>query len=469
MASAVETSDVVVIASSATDDDLPLVDFQPAKPPKRPRGAPRPRSVKSPPPVSVECQELCSPSYSSVEAVKAALVKVNESCVVRLRSTCGRFVRFGCKAKGCSLNVSGKKIAQEQSLLLTASTYVNGTCSRVKCASCIEVLCHLVSCFRCSQGHHLCDECFSQMVSTQVLGLRKAAFMAKGSVINCYICETGGFSAPINMHQNINRVHVDVWQQYLTAITETAVVAEQKRVQPLLVSKPPSHVEQILIDVASLTLPCCSQCQRTLPDFDGCLALVCGRTSGNTGGDDGLGCGAHLCGYCQRSFADEWAVHRHLKDECTLNPRPGVMYPGQDVKEILSSAARERVWYFSVKSVHVLHISCAVNHFCCRWHVMIRAETAQVDEVFSLVHEKWPELGLTEAWCATRLRWTVLCGEMNVDPLAFSSQLPLYMRCAAHCVSMGFPEEAAMRASILQKGNVTQACIVLIENPAPAQ
>ena len=95
---------------------------------------------------------------------------------------------------------------------------------------------------------------------------------------------------------------------------------------------------------------------------------------------------------------------------------------------------------------------------------MLRAETSQVDEVFSMVDAKWPELGLTADWCAMRLRWTLLCGELNADPLAFSARLPLYMRCAARCESMGFPEEAAMRAAALHKGDVTQACIALMDN-----
>ena len=359
MASAIP-SEVIVVQDSASlgdddSDDVPLVkEFQLEKPPKRPRGAPRPRSAKSPPPVSAECQELCSRSYSSVEAVKAAVGKINETCVVRLRSTCGRFLRLGCKVKGCSLNVSGKRNAEDQSVVLTGSTYESGTCGRVVCSSCIEVVCNLVTCFRCSQGHRLCDDCFSQMVSCQVHGLCRAAFVAKGSVIVCRLCETGGFRAPIDMHQNINRVHVVVWQQYLSAVTETAVIAEQKRVHPLLdvaalqVNKQPSPAEQIVIDVESLTLPCCSQCQAVLPDFDGCLALVCGRTSHT----DGLGCGAHLCGYCQQPFKDEWDVHRHLKDDCVMNPRPGDMFPRADCKAILTSGARERVWYLYYCSLH---------------------------------------------------------------------------------------------------------------------
>lgn len=272
----------------------------------------------------------------------------------------------------------------------------------------------------------------------------KALFVAKGSTIVCTVCKTADTFIP--MQQNINRVQCHVWEQYLAAVTEAAVIAEQKRgvkphldVAALQVSKPPSPLDIILSDLERLTLPSCSQCQQVLPDFDGCLALVCGRT---TGGSVGFGCGSHLCGYCQQACDDEWAVHRHLKFECVMNPRPNEMFPGKDLKEILAAAARERVW----------------------WHVMIRAETPQVDEVFSMANEKWPELGMTEAWSAKRLRWTLLCGEMQADPLTFSKQLPVYMRCEAHCVGMGFPEDAAMRAAVLHKGDVTQACIALLEN-----
>ena len=156
-----------------SDDDSPIVaDFQPEKLPKRPRSAAATRPVKPPKPVSAAIHELCAPSYASVDAVKAALQNVNESCKVRLRSTNGKFVRFGCKFGGCPLNVSGKRIGDgaEQTCDLAEATFVYGTCGRISCASCFETVCNVVTCFRCAQGHHLCDVCFSDMVSTQVRG-----------------------------------------------------------------------------------------------------------------------------------------------------------------------------------------------------------------------------------------------------------------------------------------------------------
>ena len=74
-----------------SDDDLQIIDFQPAKNAKSPRVLPL---SKPSPPLSAENQELCSQPYSSVDAVKDALARGNPDCVVRLRSTSGtrRFV-----------------------------------------------------------------------------------------------------------------------------------------------------------------------------------------------------------------------------------------------------------------------------------------------------------------------------------------------------------------------------------------
>jgi len=302
------------------------------------------------------------------------------------------------------------------------------------------------------------------MVSVQVHGPNKAVFVANGSVILCSCCQSASPSVRtiIDMQTNINRVQPAVWQQYLLAVTEKAVVETEKRLQPLIdiaslqVNKPLSPMEQVLIDLEALILPKCSQCHQTLPDFEACLALVCGQTSVGMVG----GCGASLCGYCQRSFPDEWAVHAHLRSDCALNPHKGNMFPQSDFQDILRSAARERVWYCD----YVYCNLSLVTHACRRWHIMLRTETAQVDDVFARADQKWPEIGLTKEWCAKRLRWTLLCDEMKIDALTFADNLPSYMRCEAQCVDMGFPQDAAMRAAILQKGDVTQAAIVLCEN-----
>jgi hypothetical protein len=74
-----------------SNDDLQIIDFQPAKNAKRPRGLPL---SKPSPPLSAEYQELCSQPYSisSVDAFKDALARGNPDCVVWLWSTSGRFV-----------------------------------------------------------------------------------------------------------------------------------------------------------------------------------------------------------------------------------------------------------------------------------------------------------------------------------------------------------------------------------------
>lgn len=377
----------------------------------------------------------------NTDAVKEHLQQLNTDCTVRIRSSTSKQFRFCCKnqGKGCTLNLNAHVCTE--GLSFVKSAYTPGSCGRVTCVYCLESIPNVVQAVSCSKGHLFCDSCFSTMVEEQVFGGAKAAFMGNGHNIACTAhgetAETrcGAF---FDIRQNSQRLQPAVWTRYLEAVTESAVVLEQQKLKPLVLAAtgPPSELEELLNHISTIVLPRCTVCQRFLPDFDGCLALVCGRTVNHA---EGLGCGSHCCAYCQHKCEDEWSVHEHLKS-CAWNPRPNNMFPRNDVKEIQYAAARERIWT----------------------HIVLKCKVENVAAAFTSTDARWPELGMSKQWCDQRLAWNVLASEMQLDPLQFSEELPKYMRCAAQCVEMGFADGPAKRASVLYRGDVTQACITLL-------
>jgi hypothetical protein len=440
---AAEQHPLPVIVNLSDSDDAPMVTIVKPETENDVHFAPDPLLNRPRPRIKRErsSDDLVFPD---TDRAKEHLTSLNPLCVPRIRSSFGRTIRFGCKHhdKGCTLNVNAARCNEGVRVPLNAPAYTTGSCGRVCCGVCLEIIPNVVQALSCVKGHIYCDGCFSSLVEFQVCGAGRAAFLKSQHIISCTCPESGNVCGAIfDIRQNSQRLQPVVWKRYLDAVTETAVVAEQQKFEQLktmykAATGPPSALQELLAHVGTMVLPSCSQCQKVLPDFDGCLALQCGRTVNAVG----LGCGANLCALCQRQFQDERAVHEHLRNECVWNPRAGDMFPRNDTKLIQYMAARERIW--------------------C--HCILKCKVDEVMDAFTEIHKSWPELDMTPQWCDLRLAWSCLGSEMSLDPLQFSEQLPKYMRCAAHCVHMGFAEEPSRRAAVLHKGDVTQACITLL-------
>ena len=222
--------------------------------------------------------------------------------------------------------------------------------------------------------------------------------------------------------------------------TEAAVVAEQKRMESIVASATPKVPDELAF-VADLVVSKCTACNRLMAqDFDGCLALKCGRT---IGGGPGQGCGAELCGYCGEQCEGEIAVHLHLQT-CVWNPRPNNMFPKDDYPQILQQVRRERVWYHVVATVFLQQ---------------------QTPEIWTRIHRAYPDLGITPEWLQERDEWLSIASEMHISFDDFAPLVPKFARCLLNMTDMGFESRArCMRATMLANGDATQAAITLLAN-----
>jgi len=468
----VPSESAVVVLSSSSDDDV----FQKKQPTMQPSKQPSKRARVSMFPVSI-------PSESEVKRI---LKTHNTDCIPRVRGSSKLYIRFNCKTQDCTLNVSGKVV--DGLIQLNEATYKPGTCKpkpqtlvkplrnpteqtpqpqtlvkplpnpteqppnpteqppqpplTERCMQCNDLL--PASSVHCSGVHSFCDECFDQMVAVQVKGTDKVSFIAGNGVIWCKYCAP---HSSINIQAYSSRLTPTTWRAFLNAVTESAVIEEQRRHEAMAMAmdaKPPDE----LAFVADLIVSKCPGCSRMMSDdFDGCLALQCGRT---VAGGAGLGCGMNLCAYCLQQCADETAVHDHLSS-CIWNPRPNSMFPRHDHRQILLQVRRERVWYHVVATVYLQQ---------------------QIPAIWTKIAGVYPELAITDEWLQLRNAWLEIAAEMQISFDDFAPLAPKYERCLHSVTDMGFVKQdilitrdIAMRATLLAQGDPSQAAITLLACP----
>ena len=213
--------------------------------------------------VSPTMAGIFAAALPSAEAVKNQLLVWHPHCVPRIRGSGsgGRHVRFSCKKEGsgCRLNVSCVKINNGLSFRMSAATYRPGNCSQfnlgvrpaqihapseqslqsdeqsapapnMECGLCSQVVIpsQFIRC--CQNGHVLCRLCFNGMVRNQVTGAAKARFVLSKTVY-CVVCRP---QTAISMRNAAQHLSSDVWNQYLSAMSEADVVAEQQRFESIL-------------------------------------------------------------------------------------------------------------------------------------------------------------------------------------------------------------------------------------------
>jgi hypothetical protein len=176
------------------------------------------------------------------------------------------------------------------------------------------------------------------MVTSQVTGVGKPAFLADSCVITCPVCKAAKLRAVFDMRLYAPHLTPTAYSAYLKTMSEPEVAREQKEWRERLeqqlaearlhgggaaaVDEGAAAVDDAADFIANrLIQPECPDCGRHIPDFDACAALQCGRFDGSVS-SAGMGCGAHLCAWCLHVSTDKDACHKHVVT-CLKNPNPG--------------------------------------------------------------------------------------------------------------------------------------------------
>jgi hypothetical protein len=163
--------------------------------------------------------------------------------------------------------------------------------------------------------HLVCSSCISVIVS-EVQGEKAPIFMEKQE-IKCSF-----FHEYLQLESVIPLLTPEARAAYSSALCSVAALQAEKdterrmRLQLQLAQTEDPHSSHLKI-IENMIQPCCPRCNMFLPDFDGCYALRCGEVSGTT--ELAVGCGAHVCAWCQKDFLDVHMCHQHVLT-CKLNP-----------------------------------------------------------------------------------------------------------------------------------------------------
>jgi hypothetical protein len=140
-------------------------------------------------------------------------------------------------------------------------------------------------------GHFYCNECFSDMVVSQVTGEGKPVFLAAGCEVTCSICQTDGLRSVFDMRLCGPHLTPAAYSSYLKTMAEPEVVREQREWQQRMQQQEADYtarlqnVERATADAAldphlkhiadQLILPRCptQSCRRFIPDFEACAGL----------------------------------------------------------------------------------------------------------------------------------------------------------------------------------------------------
>lgn len=281
------------------------------------------------------------------QTIRALLADLNAECEVRIRGRDstkrnGETVRLGCKhVKGllpCSLQIY---YDIKDGVISNIRRYSPGSCF---------VVCDVCTCTLKDEKlvyngcHRYCHNCISHVVICGVRGEGAPKFVSTKE-IPCGLCQ-----APLDHSVIAPLLSVDATRAYQDALCTIASIESEKiteiRLRSSLVPPPlkadPHNV--MLEEITALILPCCPNCQKNIPEFDGCAALQCGNISGSW--DKALGCGAHICAWCQKQFVDGHSTHQHVP-QCVYNPSNDIYPPKphpQTWHSVHRQVGRNRVW-----------------------------------------------------------------------------------------------------------------------------
>ncbi len=168
----------------------------------------------------------------------------------------------------------------------------------LQCCVCMEDVAASdgLTCSGAAPGHFYCNECFSDMVSSQVTGEGKPVFLAAGCEVTCSVCLLDGVRSVFDMRLCAPRLTPHVFSAYLKTMAEPEVVREQRQwqqrmaeqqadfaarlqnmtVQELQSVQSVSQLDRHLQHIADqLILPRCpvQSCLRFIPDVEASTAL----------------------------------------------------------------------------------------------------------------------------------------------------------------------------------------------------
>ena len=183
--------------------------------------------------------------------------------------------------------VSSVSIHQQPQVMQHART----TVPQLQCCVCKEDSSGSDGCLCCGDapGHFFCNECFSNMVISQVTGEGKPVFLSNGCHVSCPICQASGLRSVFDMQLYSPQLTRGAYSAYLSAIAEPEVLREQREWQQRLERQEANynarlnivkctagdamndpHVKHI---AEQLILPRCPTCKNFISDFEACAAL----------------------------------------------------------------------------------------------------------------------------------------------------------------------------------------------------
>ncbi len=296
--------------------------------------------------VGPDAAELAAQEVHTPQSLKTLLANLNKECEVRIRGRDRKrdcdSVRLGCKhvtgALPCSLQVY---YDIKDGVVSNIRRYSRGTCLSSVCDVCTCLL--KDEKFVYNGCHRFCQNCISHVFTCGVQGTSAPRFVATREV-PCGVCKL-----PLDVAIAAPLLLPDATRAYQEALCTIASLESEKiteiRLRATCAALPQlDPTIAILDEIATLILPFCPVCKRNLPDFDGCCALQCGNVNGVF--DRSVGCGAHICAWCQDSFIDGHACHQHVS-ECLLNPGDDLYPPKphpQTWHSVHRQVGRNRVW-----------------------------------------------------------------------------------------------------------------------------
>ena len=167
---------------------------------------------------------------------------------------------------------------------------------QLQCCVCMEDVAASdgCTCSGAAPGHFFCNECFCDMVASQVTGEGKPVFLAAGCEVTCSVCQVDGVRCVFDMRLCAPHLTPAAYSAYLKTMAEPEVVREQREWQQRMqeqqadfaarlqnmtieelrsvqsVSKLDPHLQHI---AEQLILPRCPSCRRLIPDIEAATVL----------------------------------------------------------------------------------------------------------------------------------------------------------------------------------------------------
>ena len=94
-----------------------------------------------------------------------------------------------------------------------------------------------LTCCGAAPGHFFCNDCFNDMVLSQVTGERKLSFIQSAAAIECPICLSASIRSIFDMRVCSCRVAPEVFTLYLKAVSEPLVIEAQRAVHQIFEEK----------------------------------------------------------------------------------------------------------------------------------------------------------------------------------------------------------------------------------------